>query len=233
LSGADPERNAPVGLWMHRGCVPFVSPKHFATLYWPTLKPIIEALWANGHQTLFYAEGNWNAHLDAFGELPAGSIIFHVDRADIFEARRKLGSKFCLSGGIPNALLAYGTPEQVRQRCKSVIDGVAGDGGYIMDASAIIQNDARVENIAAMTQFTRQYGVYSSNAPAPTAPPHVPSVSIETFPATRLPPGVCVPWEEKRKELGPIAGGQELIRRIWEENDALGYLYIWHCLLSF
>jgi len=41
-----------------------------------------------------------------------------------------------------------------------VIDGVAGNGGYIMDASAIVQNDAKVENIKAMTEFTRDYGVY-------------------------------------------------------------------------
>jgi len=48
----------------------------------------------------------------------------------------------------------------VRAYCKKVIDGVARDGGYIMDASAIIQNDAKVENIKAMTEFTREYGLY-------------------------------------------------------------------------
>ena len=41
-----------------------------------------------------------------------------------------------------------------------VIDGVARDGGYIMDASAIVQNDAKIENMRAMTDFTREYGVY-------------------------------------------------------------------------
>jgi uroporphyrinogen-III decarboxylase len=57
-------------------------------------------------------------------------------------------------------LLSYGTPQQVREYCKKVIDGVARDGGYIMDASAIVQNDAKVENMKAMTDFTREYGVY-------------------------------------------------------------------------
>ncbi|MHC4624888.1 MAG: uroporphyrinogen decarboxylase/cobalamine-independent methonine synthase family protein, partial [Planctomycetota bacterium] len=60
LSGADPEKNVPVGLWMHRGCVPFVSRRHFEKFYWPTLKPIIEEIWSHGHQVLFYAEGNWD-----------------------------------------------------------------------------------------------------------------------------------------------------------------------------
>jgi len=160
LSGADPDKNVPIGFWMHRGCVPFFSQEHFDKFYWPTLKPIIEEIWAKGHQVLFYAEGDWNAHLNAFAELPDKSIVYHVDRADIFEAHKAIGHKFCISGGIPNFLLGYGTPEEVRKCCKKVIDGVAGDGGYIMDASAIVQDDAKVENMKAMTEFTREYGVY-------------------------------------------------------------------------
>jgi len=160
LSGADPDKNVPITIWMHRGCVPFVTMDHFNNIYWPTLKPIIEEIWANGHQVLFYAEGDWNAHLKSFAELPDKSIIYHADRGDIFEVHKAIGHKFCLSGGIPNFLLSYGTEDQVRDYCKKVIDGVAGDGGYIMDASAIMQNDAKTENLRAMTEFTREYGVY-------------------------------------------------------------------------
>lgn len=46
-------------------------------------------------------------------------------------------------------------------------------------------------------------------------------------------PGVCVPWEEKREELGEIATNEELVKKVWEDLDALGYMYIWHCLVSF
>ena len=53
----------PICLWMHRGCVPFLSPSQFEKFYWPTLKEIIERLWAHGCQTLFYAEGDWTANL--------------------------------------------------------------------------------------------------------------------------------------------------------------------------
>ena len=160
LSGADPEKNLPIAIWMHRGCVPFVSFETFENLYWPTLKPIIQEIWKRGHQVLFYAEGNWNMHLKSFAELPDGSIIYHVDKADIFEVHKAIGHKFCLSGGVPNYLLGFGTPDDVRACCKKVIDGVARDGGYIMDACAIVQNDATVENMRAMTDFTREYGVY-------------------------------------------------------------------------
>ena len=50
---------------------------------------------------------------------------------------------------------------------------------------------------------------------------------------SKRPPGVCIPWEEKLKELPPISGDAELFQRIWEANDALAYTYIWQVLLSF
>ncbi len=50
---------------------------------------------------------------------------------------------------------------------------------------------------------------------------------------TKRKPYVCTPWEEKRKELGEIKGDEELARKIWEDTDALAYVYVWQCLLSF
>ncbi len=46
-------------------------------------------------------------------------------------------------------------------------------------------------------------------------------------------PWVCIPWEQKMKELPEISGDKQLVQKVWEDNDALAYLYIWHCLLSF
>jgi len=49
----------------------------------------------------------------------------------------------------------------------------------------------------------------------------------------KRPPGVCIPWEEKLMELPEISGDTELVKKVWEDIDALGYTYIWHCLVSF
>ena len=46
-------------------------------------------------------------------------------------------------------------------------------------------------------------------------------------------PGVCIPWEEKRKEIGPIQGDEEVFKKVWEDVDSLAYMYIWQVLLSF
>lgn len=243
LTSADPKKQVPIGFWMHRGCEPFVSSGQFESHYWSTIKPIIEELWREGHQTLFYAEGDWTHHTQHFTELPDRSIVYHVDSGDIFKTHKILGQKFCLSGGIPNSLLFFKTPNDVRAYCKKVIDGVAQDGGYIMDASAIIQNDTSIENMRAMTNFTREYGVYSSGAS------HNLATNSQIIPShdatfgnnfgmpkslnTKIKPATCIPWEEKLKELPPISGDKELVQRIWEDIDTLGNTFIWQCLLSF
>lgn len=235
LMTADPEKKAPVAFWMHRSYVPFISMNHFNNIHWRTLRPIIEELWSHGHQILFYAEGDWTPHLDRFAELPEGSIIFHVDKTDIFEAYKKLKDKFCLSGGVPNWLLSLGTPEEVRRYCQKVIDILAPDGGYIMDAAAIIQNDAKAENIKAMTDFTRKYGKYplEQSQGSKSQSYSDKNSSIPYSLKSRVKPGVCIPWEEKRKELPRISGDESVFKRIWEKVESFGYLYIWQILLSF
>jgi len=243
LTSADPNRQVPIGYWMHRGCEPFISHGQFDSHYWPTVKPIIEELWRQGHQTLFYAEGDWKHHLHRFAELPDQSIVYHVDKGDIFETNKVLGRKFCLSGGIPNIILSFKTPDEVRACCRKVIDGVAQDGGYIMDASAIMQNDTSVENLQALTDFVREYGVYSSGSshPVATHPNIIPlqntifgdNYGMPVYSQENVKPGVCLPWEEKFNELTEISGDKDLVRRIWEDIDALGNMFIWQCLLSF
>ncbi len=111
---------------------------------------------------------------------------------------------------------------------------MAADGGYILDANAIIQNDAQIENVREMTEFTRGYGVYpGGSTPAPSICPPASPNGKPQFVETARKPGVCFPWEEKLKELPAISGDPALYQRIWEENEAWAYAFIWHCLLSF
>ncbi len=240
LATADPNKQVPVGFWMHRGCVPFINHDQFRSHFWPTLKPIIEELWANGHQTLFYAEGNWNAHLETFLELPDQSIVYHIDHDDIFDVHRKIGHKFCLSGGIPNRMLSFGTAEEVRDFTRRVIEGVAQDGGYILDSGAIMQNDTNLDNLRAMTEAGREFGVYSDGTsslstqrPEPAAEFGGPGVGLAGRAQPRIKPGICVPWEDKVREIPEILGDRDLVQQMWENLEGLGNTFIWQCLLSF
>ena len=94
-----------------------------------------------------------------------------------------------------------------------------------------------------MTNFTREYGVYSGpsappldvasqNIPA-AGPVYDPDYGMTNHMKSKVKPGLCIPWEEKRKEIPLITGSEPLVKQIWEDVDAFGNMFIWQCLLSF
>ena len=234
---ADPQKFVPIGYWMHRGGVPFVSPEIFKNIYWATVKPIIEELWADGHQTLFYAEGKWDYHLESFAELPERSIVYHVDQGDIFKAHRCSASKFCLSGGIPNVLLAYGTPEEVRAtaRRSSRAWPATAATSWTPAPSCRTKAEWRTFGDDRCHAGIRRLcvGPFAVGLPTGGGGASARHEGAAGGSAGRKAAGVVVPWEQKRKELPPLTGDESLVRQGWEHIDGLANMYLWQVLLSF
>ena len=99
------------------------------------------------------------SRLEVIGDIPKGKAIYAFERTDMFKAKKILGDVVCLKGNVPLSMLATGTPEDVKSYCKKLIDIVGKGGGFIMDASTVI-DDAKPENVKAMFEFTKEYGVY-------------------------------------------------------------------------
>jgi len=221
LDGADPEGQVPITLWAHRACVPFITPQTFDTIAWPTLKPILEEIIRRGHQVLFYGEGNWERHYDRFRELPPGGIIYHIDKGDPALARGKLGDRFAISGG-----LDYG----VRAAMKKLFAHVKGDGGYILDASALMLSDVRPENLKAAVEYTLEHGVYSQgHAAREMASPDKAPVIPENPGA--LAPHEMIRWEEESRGYRRLEGDVPMVRAAWEAANRAVYNYLWTTLL--
>jgi uroporphyrinogen-III decarboxylase len=81
------------------------------------------------------------------------------DLTDIAKAKEKLGDIACIGGTMPIALLTVGTPQQVKDHVKKCIDAAGKDGGYIM-ANGVFFDRIKWENLKAMVDFTKEYGVY-------------------------------------------------------------------------
>jgi len=70
-----------------------------------------------------------------------------------------LGDTVCIRGNVPLSIMCTGTPDDVKDYCKKLIDVVGKGGGFIMDGSTVM-DDAKPENVKAMIDFTKEYGVY-------------------------------------------------------------------------
>ncbi|PWH15620.1 MAG: hypothetical protein DDG58_10865 [Ardenticatenia bacterium] len=146
-------------IWMHKGSEGFMSDEQYATFYWPFLKRAIEGLVERGCIVVIYCEGNDTPRLKYFVDVPKGKVVYHFATMDMAKAKEMLHGIAAISGNVPNRLLLTGTPDDVKAYCKWLIDTVGKDGGYIMDTSALL-DEAKPENVKAMFEFTREYGVY-------------------------------------------------------------------------
>jgi uroporphyrinogen decarboxylase len=76
---------------------------------------------------------------------------FQPEVMDIFEIKDHFGDRLSFYGGISTQrTLPFGTPQQVKDEVKRLIERVGKDGGLIASPAHAIPADARAENIHAM-----------------------------------------------------------------------------------
>jgi hypothetical protein len=149
-----------VAIPLHFGSAGFCSLDQFETFYWPGLKALILTLIERGFTPMVFTEGDYNSRLEYLLEIPRGKAFLHFDATDMYRAKDVLGGHLCISGNVPASLLALGTPEEVREIAKDLIDYCGRDGGFVMSARTPV-DDARPENLKALIDFTIEYGVYA------------------------------------------------------------------------
>ena len=106
-----------------------------------------------------FAEGRFNSRLETIMDLPKGKTVWLFDQTDMARAKQTMGKVACLEGNMPLSLLHAGTPEEVANHTRRLIDMAGEGGGYIMDIGAVADG-GKDENLHAMIKTTKEYGVY-------------------------------------------------------------------------
>ena len=144
---------------LHKGADGFLSDEQFKKFYWPTFKQVMLGLIEGGCVPFPAAEGGYDSRLQIVQDIPKGKTLWMIDQIDMAKAKKTLGKNACLLGNMPSSMLNLGTPQDVRNYCKKLIDTVGKGGGYIMANGAFFDH-AKMENVKAMVDFTKEYGVY-------------------------------------------------------------------------
>jgi hypothetical protein len=148
-----------VAVVMHKGADGFLSDEQYKKFYWPTFRKVLMGLIAEGIVPFCFAEGGYNSRLEIIRDLPKGKVIWWLDRTDMAKAKKILGDVACIGGNVPPGLIAVGTPQQVKDYTKKLIDTCAKGGGYILGNGTVMEQ-AKPENLHAMIDTTKEYGVY-------------------------------------------------------------------------
>jgi hypothetical protein len=151
--------NPRVFIPMHRGADNFMSEEAFEKFYWPTFKALIEALIAAGLTPMPLFEGGYTSRLKYLAELPPGKVAAHFDHVDRRKFKQICGDVMCFWGNVPASLLCAGTPQQVKDDVKELIDIFGDTGALIIDGNQGIPDEARPENVHALREAVEEYGV--------------------------------------------------------------------------
>ncbi len=142
-----------------RASADFISIKHFEELFWPYFKKTVSTYVKKGYIIQLHMDTNWTDRLHYLLELPKGKIYLHMDeRTDIFKAKEILGGHLCIEGNLKPALFTIGTPNMVEEQVKKIIDECADGGGLIVGSE--IPDNAKLENLKAMCDTCKSYGLY-------------------------------------------------------------------------
>jgi uroporphyrinogen-III decarboxylase len=136
-----------------------MSLDQFEEFYWPTLRKVMLILIENGYVPNLLVEGDYTSRLEIISDVPPGSCIYHFEHIDIHKAKKILGDKVCIRGCVPIHHMTLGTPDDVRAAAKEQIDVLGEGGGYMIDTT-MASEQVKPENMKALIDFTKEYGVY-------------------------------------------------------------------------
>jgi len=145
---------------LHKGDDMFMSDEQFEKFYWPGLRAVILGLIEEGIVPYLFAEGKYTNRLRIIKDLPRGKALWHFDQTDMDRAKDILGDVCAITGNVPTSLLVTGTPSQVREYCRHLIEYCGKGGGFILTGGASI-NRGDPDNLRAMTDAVKEYGVYA------------------------------------------------------------------------
>ena len=144
---------------LHCGVDNFMSVKNYEEHYWPCLKRCIDAAVAADLTPIIFCEGKYNTRLDIIKNVEPGKVIYIFEDVDWAEAKKKLGDSACIAGGMNTHTLMNGTPADVEEETKRMLDILAPGGGFIA-SNSIALDFVSPENMHAWRNALEKYGRY-------------------------------------------------------------------------
>ncbi|MGD0794982.1 MAG: uroporphyrinogen decarboxylase family protein [Dehalococcoidales bacterium] len=144
---------------LHKGDKTFMSQQQFEKFYWPSFKKVLLGLINEGLVPMPFAEGNYIPRLETISDMPRASIMWYFEYMDMALAKKIVGKTNGIMGNLPISIMATGTPEDVKEGCRKLIETCAPGGGYILSAAASMDK-GNVANLHAMMDAAKEYGVY-------------------------------------------------------------------------
>jgi uroporphyrinogen decarboxylase len=137
-----------------------LSPKHYRQYAYPHVKRLVADLRARGIMLAYHICGNATPIIGDM--VSTGAAIIEIDqKSDKRMCKEAARGKATLLGPIdPSEVLANGTPELVREKCREALEILAPGGGFILGPGCALPATTPDENIDALIETAKEHGCY-------------------------------------------------------------------------
>jgi hypothetical protein len=157
---ANMARSPMVFVPMHKGADAFMSIKQFEKFYWPTFRKLLLGVINEGCVPMMVIDGSYNdARLNIIKDLPRSSVVWTMEKTDMFKAKEILGDHACIAGNVTAAQLYTQTPAMIKDYCRKLIEVCGKGGGYILSLGSGIDR-CDPANLHAILEARDEYGTY-------------------------------------------------------------------------
>ena len=145
---------------------PVISPDIYRKMVWPEYKKLWDMIKSKTDAKIFYH--SCGSIYPMIPHLIEGGVdILHpiqpmaAEMGQREKLKREFGDQITFWGGFDQQhVLPHGTPEEVRVETKRLLDAFMPGGGFVFAAGHNIQIDVPPENVIALFDTVREYGVY-------------------------------------------------------------------------
>jgi MtaA/CmuA family methyltransferase len=136
-----------------------LSPEHYRRYPWKHEKRMADDLKKEGVILHNHICGNTIPIADDF--IATGAEILEIDhKTDARAIKEHARGKTTLLGNIDTNILFAGTPDDVDAACREAVEILAPDYGVILGPGCALGTDTPADNIHALVESAKKYGVY-------------------------------------------------------------------------
>jgi len=141
-----------------------INPVTWRKWYKPLWKELFDICHANGSKIWLHSCGYCRSIVEDFIECGADildPIPPYVKGSDPLDMKKTYGGRLCLHGGVNHVdAMIYGTTETVREEVRLRMEQMKPGSGYICGASQVLTDQMPPENVIALFEAVKEFGVY-------------------------------------------------------------------------
>jgi uroporphyrinogen decarboxylase len=146
-----------IGCWL--GSPTFISPQDFDKFIFPYLTDVCDAVKKAGGHVTAHLDGDYTRTIDKIAAIDSIDLI-QLEYTNLVEAKKKVGNKKCISGGLHPSHLVLHSPKQVLREAGQLIRKCAKGGGFILSSACEVPMNAKPSNIKALVKAAKTIGKY-------------------------------------------------------------------------